>query len=253
MARLGILIDTSKCTGCRGCQVACKQWNGLPAEKTQFFGGDGYQNPKDLSGKTFTLVFFKERDEENLRWLFRKHQCMQCTIASCVNVCPVKALSKHPDGYTVRDRGKCIGCGLCVANCPFKIPRINEEDKKADSCRFCRDRVENNLIPACAKTCPSGAIQFGERENLLKIARDRVSTLGGKANLYGETQCGGLGVLYILLDDPEVYNLPKSPKTAEVPSWEELVDVLSKFSLLGIGSLALQGLSEKERDLVGAR
>ncbi|MEW6679940.1 MAG: 4Fe-4S dicluster domain-containing protein [bacterium] len=244
MAKLGTLIDTSRCTGCRGCQVACKQWNGLEAEKTRFFGGEGYQNPKELSGKTFTLVYFKEKaNGDNFQWLFRKHQCMQCTIASCVNVCPVKALSKHPDGYTVRDREKCIGCGMCVQNCPFKVPRIDEKNK-ATSCKYCIDRVQNGLTPACAKACPSGAIQFGERDELLKKAKDRVAVLGGKANLYGETQCGGLGVLYILLDDPDIYGLAHAPKTAEIPTWDELVELFSKFSLLSIGSLAIKSLKE---------
>lgn len=233
MGRLATLIDTSKCTGCRGCQVACKQWNGLPAEKTTFFGKEGYQNPKDLSGKTWTVILFKER-ENGGKWLFRKHQCMQCTIASCVNICPVKALSKHPDGYTIHDRKKCIGCRLCVANCPFKIPRLDEKNK-ATSCKYCSDRVSNNLSPACAKTCPSDAIQFGNREELLKIGKERVASLGGKANLYGEKQAGGLGVLYILLDEPDVYELPKAVKTAEA-DWNELVDGLSELSLVGVGT-----------------
>jgi formate dehydrogenase iron-sulfur subunit len=195
--------------------VACKQWNGLPAEKTKFFAGEGYQNPKDLSGVTLTMVRFKERKTAvAMEWLFRKEQCMQCTEASCVNVCPVKALSKHTDGYTMRNSAKCIGCMMCVMNCPFKIPKLGEK-RKAQSCRFCADRVQNNLTPACAKTCPSGAILFGNRDELLLKAKERVNILGGKANLYGEKECGGLGVLYILLDDPVVYGLPKAPKTAQ--------------------------------------
>lgn len=211
---LGVVIDTSKCTACRGCQVACKQWHGLPAEKTRFFAGEGYQNPKDLSGVTLTLVTFKERKTQGkMEWLFRKQQCLHCTEAACVNVCPVKALSKHLDGYTLRDEARCIGCGMCVMSCPFKVPKLDEK-RKAQTCRFCADRVQNNLTPACAKTCLSGAISFGKRDELLAKAKERVNILGGKANLYGEKECGGLGVLYILLDDPVVYGLPKSPKPA---------------------------------------
>ncbi len=246
---LGTLIDTSKCTACRGCQVACKQWNGLPAEKTKFFAGEGYQNPGELSGVTLTLVTFKEKgSEKGIEWLFRKQQCMQCTEASCVNVCPVKALSKHLDGYTMRDEAKCIGCGMCVMNCPFKVPRLDEK-RKAQSCRFCADRVQNNLMPACAKTCLSGAISFGKHDELLAKAKERVNTLGDKANIYGEKECGGLGVLYILLDDPVVYGLPKSPKPAGgIP--KAFFSPFDQIALLTSGfGLCLNKLAERKETL----
>ncbi|MDI6752006.1 MAG: 4Fe-4S dicluster domain-containing protein [bacterium] len=249
MARLGMLIDTSKCTACRGCQVACKQWNDLPAEKTKFFAGSGYQNPKDLSGVTLTLVTFKERvSEKKVEWLFRKHQCMQCQEASCVNVCPVKAMSKHSDGYAIRDEAKCIGCGMCVMNCPFKVPKLNEK-RKAHSCKFCADRVQNNLMPACAKTCLSGAILFGKKDELLAKAKERVNILGGKANIYGEKECGGLGVLYLLLDNPEVYGLPKAPKSVEgIPG--AFFSPFEQIALLTSGfGLCLNKLAERKEAL----
>jgi len=247
MAKLGILIDTSKCTACRGCQVACKQWNEMPAEKTRFFASDGYQNPADLSGKTLTLVTFKEQTAGgNVQWLFRKHQCMHCTEASCVKVCPVKALSKHPDGYTVRDEAKCIGCGMCVMNCPFKVPKLNEKHK-AQSCRFCANRVQNGLTPACSKACPTGAITFGHRDELLAKAKERIKVIGGKANVYGETQAGGLGVLYVLLDDPSVYGLPKTPKVAQAGYWNAWIGPFGEFVFLGsLMTLAINKLTQKE-------
>lgn len=117
-----------------------------------------------------------------------------------------------------------------------------DEKNKATSCKYCIDRVQNNLTSACVKTCPSGAIQFGERGNLLKTAKERVSVLGGKANLYGETQYGGLGILYILLDDPAIYGFPKIPKVAQKSDWNELVSNLSGFTFIGIGALAIKSL-----------
>lgn len=253
MARLGMLIDTSKCTACRGCQVACKQWNEMPAEKTRFFAGDGYQNPADLSGKTLTLLTFKEIPTPNLskegnvvEWLFRKHQCMQCTDASCVKVCPVKALSKHADGYTMRDEAKCIGCGMCVASCPFKVPKLDDK-RKSQSCRFCANRVQNGLTPACDKACLTGAITSGQRDELLVKAKERVKILGGKANVYGETQAGGLGVIYVLLDDPTVYGLPKTPKVAQAGYWQAWMGSFGQFAFMGsLMALAINKLTQKE-------
>lgn len=231
--KVAMLIDTSKCTACRGCQVACKQWNELPAETTKFFGGEGYQNPADLSGVTFTLVKFKEvASNGDLRWLFRKHQCLHCTQASCVNVCPVKAITKNELGFTQRNLKKCIGCKLCVIKCPFKVPRL-DKNKKAQSCRFCADRVMNNLTPACAKTCPSGAIQFGERSAIIKIAKVRVDILGGKSELYGMTQGGGLGVMYVLKDSPDVYGLPTALKVAEPLLLPTLLGSFGRIAFLG--------------------
>ncbi|MBU1752774.1 4Fe-4S dicluster domain-containing protein [bacterium] len=247
MARLGMLIDTSKCTACRGCQVACKQWNEMPAEKTKFFSGDGYQNPADLSGKTLTLVTFKEKAAgTNMEWLFRKHQCMQCTNASCVTVCPVKAISKHADGYTMRNEKKCIGCGTCVASCPFNVPKLDDK-RKVQSCRFCADRVQNGLTPACDKACLTGAICSGPRDEMLAKAKERVKVLGGKANVYGETQAGGLGVLYILLDDPVVYGLPKSPKVAQAGSLKSFTGPFGQVALVGsLMTVALNKLIQRK-------
>jgi len=207
------LIDTSKCTACRGCQIACKQWNNLKAEETKQTGT--YENPPKMSAQTWIKVEFKERPGE---WLFRAHTCMHCTEASCEKVCPTGAIS-HQGEIVVIDQEWCIGCGYCVQACPFHVPGKDEEEGTARKCRLCMDRITNGYETACAKTCPTGAIQFGERSTLIAAGKQRVQTLKSdygypNANLYGEDVLGGLHTLYVLTDEPSVYNLPEEPQLA---------------------------------------
>ena len=216
MAEKGMLVDTSKCTACRGCQVACKQWNELSAETTSFFASDaGYQNPPDLSAATYCLVKFHSagNGSGDPEWLFRKHQCMHCTNAACVEVCPVDAMQKNADtGFVFVDEEVCIGCGACVAACPFEVPHLTSADpKKAKKCWACLDRVTNGEETACAKTCPSGAISFGDRSAMVTQAQARKAELelkGKTAYLYGVDELGGLHQIYVLLMDPSLYGLP---------------------------------------------
>ena len=207
------LIDVSKCMGCRGCQVACKAWNELPAVSTEQTGT--YENPPELSGHTWIRVEFRERPGE---WLFRAHTCMHCTEASCEKVCPTGAIS-HQGEVVIIDQKWCIGCGYCVLACPFGIPHKDEEVGTSRKCRFCIDRITNGYEPACAKTCPSGAIQFGERADLIAAAHKRVKTLVTRygypnANVYGENELGGLHTIYVLTDRPSAYGLPEAPEVA---------------------------------------
>ena len=207
------LIDTSKCMACRGCQVACKQWNELPAEPTKQLGT--YENPPELSGSTWIRVEFRERPGE---WLFRAHTCMHCTEASCEQVCPTGAIS-HQGEVVIIDQKWCIGCGYCVQACPFGVPHKDEFEGTARKCRFCIDRITNGLEPACAKTCPTNAIQFGERADLIAAANKRVRTLVTdygypNARLYGENEMGGLHTMYVLTERPSAYGLPETPQLA---------------------------------------
>ena len=189
MAEIALLIDTSKCMACRGCQVACKQWWELPAVSTTNRGT--YENPPDLSAETWTIVKFKEQTNNGtLRWLFNLRRCMHCTDAACVTVCPTYARAHDPLGFVTVDQERCIGCGLCVNSCPFEVPKLGSHDvtdrikveigtprNVTYNCRFCKDRIADGLTPACAKTCPPGAIQFGERDALVEIGRARVDEL----------------------------------------------------------------------------
>jgi len=207
-----MLIDTSKCIGCRACQVACKQWHELPGEHTEQRGT--YENPPELSASTWTRVLFFEDYGE---WLFRKHQCMHCAEASCVKVCPTGAA--HKEGpFTIIDQEWCIGCGYCVEACPFGAVHREPPRGTAQKCVFCIDRVTNGLKPACATACPTGAIQFGERGDLIAYAHRRVAELVAsgysQARLYGEKELGGLAQMYILIKPPSEVGLPEEPRVA---------------------------------------
>ncbi|MFH1279249.1 MAG: 4Fe-4S dicluster domain-containing protein [Candidatus Eisenbacteria bacterium] len=221
MAENSFYYDGSLCIACRSCQVACKQWNYLEGEKTTFFAAaGGYQNPSQLSPTTWTIVKFHEvQDGNRVGWLFRRHHCFHCAQAACIEVCPVepKAMKRHAEYGTVYvDQDLCIGCGSCVEACPFGVPHVNEKLEKSRKCTACFDRVGNDLLTACAKTCPTQSIRYGPKQEMYALAGKRVKELeaaGWKnANIYGPDQLGGLHSIYVLLDKPEVYGLVVDPK-----------------------------------------
>lgn len=218
MSDKAILYDSSKCTACRGCQVACKQWWELPGEKTINRGT--YENPPDLSYDTWIRIKFNEISNGNGRidWIFTRESCMHCTDAACVKVCPTKALYYHPSGFVAYNADLCSGCGYCVEFCPFDVPRAKGNDitgiRKIDKCRACIDRITNGYEPSCVKTCPTDALIFGDRDELVAIGKKRVQGLQSKyplAYLYGEKELGGLHVMYVLTHAPQVHGLPAHP------------------------------------------
>jgi formate dehydrogenase beta subunit len=225
MARRAILYDATKCIACRACQVACKQQNELQAEGTRCWAT--YENPPYLSAKTWLRIKFQEvGDHEKLRWLFLRESCMHCEDASCVNVCPEGALYHHQLGFVALNREKCTGCETCVRACPFGIPRMERESwdgrfaMKATKCTFCQECIEKGTSPACVEACPTGALKYDDRDDLVAEGRRRVDNLKMEypnACLYGEKECGGLHVVYILQDSPEVYGLPTEPKVVHAP------------------------------------
>ncbi len=238
------LIDLSKCTGCQGCRVACKSWNQLPGEKTEFHGS--YQALETLTPTSFNVVVFKEMVVDGkVKWLFRKHQCMHCTEPTCVEVCPQKAIKKYPEGFVLIDEAKCTGSGECAKYCPYEVPKVHPETKKAKKCVFCYTRVLNGLTPACVKTCTTGALSFGLRSDMLAKAKKRLEVLEAKnpkAALYGEKDPnGGLHVLYILEEEPEAYNLVLGePLPFKYAFLREAVQPLA--SLVVGGTLAKMGV-----------
>lgn len=242
MTRIAMLIDMSKCMACRGCQVACKQWNELPAEVTTNRGS--YENPADLSPNTWTRISFNEVSENGqFKWLFLKEQCLQCGQAPCVKVCPTQALKQHELGFVSFERDLCNGCAYCAEFCPFQVPRMEITNvltgaAKASKCTLCQDRVTSGLTPACAKTCPSDAISFGDRGEMVAMGKVRVGALQARgfsdANLYGENLLGGLGAMYVLPEKPTKYGLPEAPQmplTATV-----IQDVVQPLGAIAIGA-----------------
>ena len=237
-----MLIDVTKCMGCRGCQVACKEWNDLPAETTACLGC--YDNPEDLSPITWNRVEFYEYEKDGqVNWFFRPVRCMHCLDAPCVKVCPTGALYKHELGFTAYDESLCNGCGYCTQFCPFDVPRLKETTilgkGKSSKCTFCQDRVPAGQVPACAKTCPPGAIQFGEREDLLGKAQARLDYLHNgaprpfpEAVLYNPSGVGGTAMMYILPEDtPGRFSLPEAPSGATANVWQKIVQPLGEVAL----------------------
>jgi formate dehydrogenase beta subunit len=239
---VAMLVDTTLCTGCRGCQVACKQWWDLPAEKTENRGS--YENPADLSAQTWTRVTFHEVEKgDEVSWFHMAWGCVHCTEAACVEVCPTRALKRDAAlGVVTLERELCNGCGYCVEACPFHVPRLEASlltgKGKMAKCNLCQDRLTNGLVPACAKTCPTGAIKFGERQAMVKAGEERVAALkeDGKtdASLYGDKLLGGLGRMFVLGAPPAAYKLPEDPKyPAMVSTWQKVVQPLGKIAIAG--------------------
>jgi formate dehydrogenase beta subunit len=244
-----MLLDLTKCTACRGCQAACKQWNDLPAEVTTNNGT--YQNPAELSYDTYTLIHFDEheRDDGTLAWLFLNQRCLHCTEAACVDVCPTGALSHNELGFVSFEESKCNGCGYCTQFCPFGIPRLGQTDlltgeARSSKCTFCQDRTTNGLSPSCAQACPTGAIVFGDRAELVSMGKQRVEELQGKgradARLYGETELGGLHQMYVLEERASVYGLPENPK---YPAGTAIRNILQPLGTVAIGAALVGSLA----------
>lgn len=238
-----MVVDVSKCTACRSCQVACKNWNGLPAVPTTNRGS--FQNPPDLNPQTFTLIRFQELEDNNggVKWLFRNDKCFHCTDPGCMKACPVPGcIYKTPEGAVVLDSSKCIGCKYCYHACPFSVPQFDDATEKMYKCHFCYDRQAQGMIPACAKSCPTGAITFGEKEKMVPAAHVRAKELGGTASVYGDRFVGGTHVMYVLTEPPKVYDkLPENPKISPaIFLWKDLLKPFSMVSLLGgAGACAL--------------
>ncbi len=196
-----MLIDTTLCVGCRGCQVACKAWNELGASRTALT--ETGTNPRHLDANNFTRVLFAEvsAPDGGLRWAFVKRQCMHCAEPACAAACPVGALVKLADGPVVYRDDRCIGCRYCMLACPFQVPKFQWDARVpyVRKCTFCADRIALGKEPACAATCPTGAIRYGERAELLAEAHRRIAGSPGKyqPSVYGERTGGGTSMLYL--------------------------------------------------------
>jgi len=196
-----MLIDTTKCIGCRACQVACKSWNNLQGETTRF--SETWSNPRYLDADNYTRIIFREiaTPHGEIHWHFISRRCLHCLTPACASACPVGALKKLPEGPVVYNDEICIGCRYCMMACPFQIPKF--EWSKAvpliRKCTFCADRQAMNQEPACSATCPTGSLLFGDRDQLLKEAHRRIGMYPGRyvPGVYGEKTGGGTCKIYL--------------------------------------------------------
>jgi formate dehydrogenase iron-sulfur subunit len=242
------LVDIDLCIGCKACEVACKEWNDLPPDETSNFGS--YQSHEDLTPNTWDLMRFKEveLDDGDLAWLIRKDSCLHCDDPGCLAACPAPgAVVQYVNGIVDFDETKCIGCQYCVAGCPFDIPRFDQKTKKVYKCTLCIDRVSGGLEPACVKSCPTGAIKYGSKADMVAIANGKVDKLKARgfddAMLYDPKGVGGLHMMYVvprgnMLSD---YGLPADP---QVPgTFFSALSVLRKLGSVSVwGGLLATGI-----------
>jgi formate dehydrogenase iron-sulfur subunit len=247
--RMGFFTDTSVCIGCKACEVACKEWNHVPASDFDLLGMS-FDNTGHLGANAWRHVAFVEQQRPapedlgmpsferpgaqtgpaartDFRWLMASDVCKHCTHAGCLDVCPTGALFRTEFGTVVVQQDICNGCGYCVSGCPYGVIQRRDGDGRAQKCTLCYDRLKVGEQPACAKACPTDSIQFGELDELRERAAARVEQLRERgevdARLYGadpEDGVGGNGAFFLLLDEPEVYGLPPDPvvPTRDLPA-----------------------------------
>jgi formate dehydrogenase iron-sulfur subunit len=215
------LIDTTTCIGCKACEVACVEWNGYPVRPTTF--DNTYQTMPNTEWNYWNLIRFNEHENEDgtFQWLMRKDQCMHCEDPGCLKACPADgAIVQYSNGIVDFQQEHCIGCQYCVTGCPFDIPRFNPETKKVFKCTLCSDRVNAGLEPACIKSCPTGCLHFGSKEDMKYLAEQRAAQLREHssykdAGVYDPDGVNGTHVIYVLHDakNPEKYGgLPSNPR-----------------------------------------
>jgi len=257
MGAKGFFTDTTVCIGCKACEVACKEWNQLPDDGL-FFTGMSYDNTAGLGASTWRHVAFIERpvapaapQETNggFSWLMMSDVCKHCRRAGCLEACPTGAIVRTEFDSVYVQPDICNGCGYCISGCPFGVIDRREDDGRAWKCTLCYDRLQEGMTPACAKACPTESIVFGELDELKVKAQARVEELHDlgmpEAYLYGvdaENQPGteGLNAFFLLVDEPEVYNLPPDPvvptkKAAE--SWRSVALAAAGLALTAVGAV----------------
>ncbi len=233
--RYGMLSDLTACVGCRSCERACNEANGLPKPKKSFDDGSVFAELRRTDDKTYTVVNRYENPGDPGTPVYRKVQCMHCNEPACATACPIHAYSKTPEGAVMYDPDKCFGCRYCMVACPFGIPTYDYESAfqpRIYKCVLCYDRLKVGQIPACAQGCPTEAITFGKRSDLLRLARERILEHPDRYidHIYGEHEAGGTSWLYLSsvpfgqLDFPT--NLPDRPLVEETKGFLSSVPVV---------------------------
>jgi formate dehydrogenase iron-sulfur subunit len=193
---VGVLVDTTRCVGCRTCEISCAQAHGLP--EPDMNDGSVFDRQRKQTESQWTVVNrFKTKSGE----IFVKRQCMHCLQPACTAACLTKAMYKTERGPVIWRENKCMGCRYCMVSCPFDIPKFeyNKAVPKIQKCILCWDRLQEGKLPACVENCPGGALQFGTRSELIETAKKRIYTESGKyfPQIYGEQEVGGTGWLYL--------------------------------------------------------
>ena len=247
-----VLVDVRRCIGCKGCQVACKAWNKLPAEQTKVTGTE-FTNPTYFSPITWKVVRFKEiGDYDNtqpgtggLKWRMLADNCKHCIEPSCVSVCPTGALWKRSDGPVLYDINRCIGCGYCEMSCPWGVPHFDEELHSIRKCTMCFDRIDQGLEPACVATCPTDTLQFMTLEEAHMKAQEAEAE---GLHTYGYSEIGGTSWIYISDVPFSEFGLPELSSTTHKSFQNDLLVKFAGVGLLGAAALVAIKTYAERRD-----
>ncbi len=254
----GFLTDSTLCIGCKACEVACKEWNEVPADGFAW-SGLSYDNTLALGHSSWRHVQFVERlptvgsggfASPDVSWEFSSDVCKHCEVAGCLEACPTGSIVRTEFGSVYVQPDVCNGCGYCVVACPFGVVDRRPDDGRAFKCTFCYDRQKFGLVPACAKACPTESILFGDLAELRRIADRRLDELARRgihdAVIYDplETSVGGLHAFFLVRGDPRAYNLPDRPEVPTVrlaPAWRSAAATAAAILIGAVGAFLLGG------------
>ena len=260
--RYGLLHDSTLCVGCRSCEVACKKVNELPPVEAPVGDAEIFDAVRRTTDTSLTVVnrYFEADGDQPA--VYRKLQCMHCNEPCCATVCLVQAFEKTPEGPVLYHPELCMGCRYCVMACPYNALAYEYDDPltpKVMRCTMCYDRIKEGLLPGCAEACPMGAITFGEREELIEIARERIRKFPDRYinHIFGEHEFGGTswlllsGVEFGKLDLEE--GLTSEPLPAIATSYLGVVPLVVTIYpglLMGMHAFSKrqQAVAKKERE-----
>jgi formate dehydrogenase iron-sulfur subunit len=245
MPTTGFFTDSTVCIGCKACEVACKEWNGVPHDGFDWTG-QSYDNTGALGHSTWRHVKFIERERDGgLAWDFSSDVCKHCEHAGCLEACPTGAIVRTEFGGVFIQPDICNGCGYCIVACPFGVVDRRPDDGRAFKCTFCYDRQKAGLEPACAKVCPTQSIQFGDLDALRVRAAERLTELEARgiadATIYDprHSSVGGTHAIFLVRGKVSDYNLPPNPVVPTVllrQAWSSAA--LASAAILGVTALA---------------
>lgn len=260
--RFGMLTDLSACVGCRSCEKACNEANKLPKSDVPFDDRSVFDKKRRPDAKAYTVVNQYADPKDKNKPIYRKMQCNHCNEPACATACPIHAYRKTPEGPVMYNEDLCFGCRYCMTACPFYVPAYDYEsalEPKIVKCTMCYGRVKSGGIPACAEACPVGAITFGKRDDLLKLAREKIAKHPDRYidHIYGEKEAGGTSWLYISgvpfgqLDFPT--NLPNRPLVEETKGFLSAVPLVFTVwpALFGMCYAALRHRDELNEEKKG--
>ncbi len=245
---VGILVDTTRCVGCRSCEMACAETHGFPQPNSD---DAVFEKERTPSVSQWSIVNRYQTDKGEV---FAKKQCMHCNQPACASACLTKAMLKTEEGPVIWREGKCMGCRFCMISCPFDIPKFEYDSPvpKIQKCTLCWERLQNGQQPACVEACPAEALMFSKRRELINEARRRIAASPDEYahHLYGEHEAGGTAYMYLSKVPLEQVGFRTDLDTTSYPelSKDYLYAVPIVLTLWPAFLLALSNSTKKDSD-----